>query len=92
MHAVIEAGIHVMRMQWDVDGALKDQVLLLVDEKNAFNLQNQVMMLWEVRHYWTSGTIFVLNVCRWSLTLKMLLNIILNDKFLNNLIIKYMIT
>ena len=51
MHTGIEAGIHAMQMQWDFDSALQDQGFLLMDLKNTFNLQNQVMMLWLVRHY-----------------------------------------
>ena len=45
MRAVIEASIHAMCMQWDVNSTLEDQGFFLVDSKNAFNSQNRVMML-----------------------------------------------
>ena len=48
MRAGIEDGIHAMCMQWDADGELENQGFLLVDAKNAFNSQNQLMMLWAV--------------------------------------------
>ena len=45
MYMDIEAGIHVMCMQWDTKITLEDQGFLLVDAKNAFNSQNRAMML-----------------------------------------------
>ena len=65
MRLGIKAVIHAMRMKWDADGALEDQGFLLVDAKNAFSSQNQVMMLQAVHHYWPSSVMFVLCYKKW---------------------------
>jgi hypothetical protein len=43
---------------------------LLIDSSNGFNEQNQMEMLWAVRHEWPSGARFVLNCYKhWAVLL-----------------------
>ena len=44
----------------------KDWGLPLVNARNEFNDINQIIMLWKVRHLWSSGNSFVLSCfCHW---------------------------
>ena len=60
----IEGGIHAMQHVWDAHRQEEEWGFLLIDARNAFNEQNQMAMLWTVRHEWPSGARFVFNCYR----------------------------
>ena len=42
----------------------ENESLTLIDTRNVFNDLSCLAMLWTVRHYWPSGSIFALNFYR----------------------------
>jgi hypothetical protein len=67
--AGIEGGIHAMQNLWELHQGDEDWGFLLIDAKNAFNEQNETVMLWAVRHEWPSGARFAFNCHRHCSTL-----------------------
>jgi hypothetical protein len=50
IEAGIEAGIHPMRLLWEMHAAEEEWGFLLIDANNAFNAGNWLAMLWTVVH------------------------------------------
>jgi hypothetical protein len=67
LDAGIEGGIHAVDHMWKVHRMEEEWGFLLIDTCNAFNEQNQIAMLWAVRHEWPSGARFTFNCYKhWS--------------------------
>ena len=65
--AGIDGAIHEVQALWEENSSMEKWDFLLVDAKNAFNEINQVVMLWTVRHLWSSISRFSFNCYRhWS--------------------------
>ena len=50
VEAGIEGVIHAMRVLWEEHKQEEDWGFLLIDTRNAFNMENRTSMLWGVRH------------------------------------------
>ena len=61
MEAMIEGGIHVLRLLRQQHDQEEDWGFLLIDVHHALNRENCTSMLWEVRHEWLSGARFAFN-------------------------------
>ena len=67
VEAVIEGGIHAMRLLWDQKSQEEEWGFLLVDARNAFNKDNRTAILLVVQFDCTSDTQFNFNCYRhWS--------------------------
>ena len=55
LEAGIEGAIHAMRVLWEEQKTEEDWGFLLIDARNAFNEENRIAMIWDVRHEWPSG-------------------------------------
>ena len=61
LEAGIEGAIHAMRVLWEEHSQEEDWEFLLIDARNAFNEDNQTVMLWAVRHKWPGVAQFTFN-------------------------------
>jgi hypothetical protein len=54
----IDGALHASQAIWDLHHMEEDWGFLLVDARNAFNEQYQMVMLWNVCHEWQTGAMF----------------------------------
>ena len=67
LEARIEGGIHVVQLLWKQHAQEKYWRFLLIGTRNAFNEENLTANMWEVRHKWPSGALFIFNYyCHWT--------------------------
>ena len=64
VEAVVEGGIHAMRLPWAYHSQEEDWEILLVNAQNAFNEENWKSMMWAVWNEWLSGSQFNRNCYR----------------------------
>ena len=59
----------MMRLPWAQHSQEEDWGFLLIDARDAFNVENRTAMLWSAWHEWTSGLQFTFNCYRHWATL-----------------------
>jgi hypothetical protein len=69
LQGCIKAAIHAMEAIWDYHHIEEEWGLLLIDANNAFNEMDRTIMLWNIRHEWPPGAIFVFNTYKHCATL-----------------------